>query len=217
MTDGNTGHGTGSDRMTLVLGGGLATVLLAAVGATAGWVLAGANDDRVDPVATGSATPSAPSVTSGPVRRTTAPATPSRSSPAGVTVPVLVGRDYDDAQKELVKRGLRWRLVFGRGTGREVERSYPAAGATVNPGRTVTLYVSGPPPVVRVPDVTGDDCAEAAEELADEGLKVVYTLRRSGSVLKQEPTGGGQAPWGDPVALWCGDAADGADPPTANP
>ena len=216
MTDGNAGPGTGPDRLTLVLGGGLATVLLATVGATAGWVLAGSDDDRTDPVATGSPSPTA-SVTSGPVLQTTAPATPSRPSPSGPRVPDVVGRDFDDAQDELEKRGLRWRLVFGRGTGREVERTYPVAGTSVNPGRTVTLSVSGPPPAVKVPDVAGDDCADAAEDLAGEGFRVVYTLRRSGSVLKQEPTGGSQARWGDPVALWCGDADDDGGTPSPNP
>ncbi len=214
MTDGNTGRGTGPDRLTLVLGGGLATVLLAAVGATAGWALAGSDDGRADPVASGSPSPSPRAVTSGPVRPTTASATPSRPSPTGPVVPDLVGEDFEDAQEELEKLGLRWRLVFGRGTGREVERTYPPAGVRVSSGRLIALYVTGPPPPVKVPDVTGDACAKAAEELVEEGFRVVYTLRRDGSVLKQEPIGGSRAPMGDPVALWCG---DGSGSPSPNP
>ncbi|MGN9775026.1 PASTA domain-containing protein [Micromonospora sp. H33] len=209
MTDGNPAPGTGHDRLTLVLGAGLATVLLAAIGATTGWILAGEDDRRATSTGGASATPTARPVTATPSRSTPS-ATPSRPAATGPTVPDLVGRDFDDARDELEERGLRWRLVFQGGSGRAVERTYPKAGTAVTPGRTVTLYVSGPPPVVRVPDVVDDDCDEAAEELAREGFRVVYTLRRSGKVLKQEPGGGSQAPWGDPVALWCGEPADGA-------
>ncbi|WP_422734507.1 PASTA domain-containing protein [Micromonospora sp. WMMD558] len=215
MTDGNTKPSTGHDRVTLVLGGGLATVLLAALGATTGWILAGEDDRRATSTAGASATPTTRPVTATSSRSTPPRSTPSRPAATGPTVPNLVGRDFDDARDDLEERGLRWRLVFQGGSGRAVERTYPKAGTAVSPGRTITLYVSGPPPVVRVPDVVEDDCAEAAEELAGEGFRVVYTLRRSGPVRKQEPPGDSQAPWGDPVALWCGDPADGT--PSPNP
>ncbi|NJP30642.1 PASTA domain-containing protein [Micromonospora thermarum] len=215
MTDGNATPGARHDRVTLVLGGGLATVLLAAIGATTGWILAGEDDRRATSTAGASATPTAAPVTATSSRPIPSRSTPSRPAVTGPTVPDVVGRDFDDARDELEERGLRWRLVFEGGSGRAVERTYPKAGTAVTPGRTVTLYVSGPPPVVRVPDVVDEDCAEAAEELAGEGFRVVYTLRRSGTVLKHDPAGDSQAPWGDPVALWCGEPADGT--PSPNP
>ncbi|MEO3775809.1 hypothetical protein ABGB16_02940 [Micromonospora sp. B11E3] len=77
MTDGNTGAETypdgpatdGPGRLTKVLGGGLAVALLATIGATGGWLLAG--EDSSPP-----APPDARA--SAPLQPSTAPARPPR-------------------------------------------------------------------------------------------------------------------------------------------
>ena len=167
MTDTNTGQqnaaGGGAGRASVVLGGGLAAVLLAAVGATGGWLLAGEDD-------TPAGDPLAVATTSGaPTSRTTAPrpssarptpsavqtsATPTKG--AGLTVPPVIGTDFEQARDALRKHRLGWRLVFGSGVGRTVESTTPDVGSRVARGTTVQLQVAGPAPAAEVPDVVGE-------------------------------------------------------------
>ncbi|RKN46392.1 PASTA domain-containing protein [Micromonospora endolithica] len=225
MTDGHTGHGSrgdgGPNRLTLVLGGGLAFVLLAAIGATGGWMLAGADDSPVTPVAEATATGSPttrerstrPAV---PRPQPTTPRTTAAPAPSGgLTVPPVVGMDFEKAREELREERLGWRLVFGSGTGRAVERATPAVGERISRGRTVTLYVGGPAPTVEVPDVVGEPCSEAADELVDDGFYPAYPVSRAGVVSRQEPAADSTARWNDRVSIWCGSSPSGT--PTAVP
>ncbi|MFI6265789.1 PASTA domain-containing protein [Micromonospora sp. NPDC051006] len=226
MTDGNTGGqfspGDGDGRpgrMAVVLGGGLAAVLLAALGATGGWLLAGEDDvPPEEPAAAtsptaGSSSPTAPRPTA--TRSTPSAPRTSASTGSGLTVPPVIGTDFEDARDELHERRLSWRLVFGTGSGRTVERTEPAVGAAVKRGTTVTLYVSGPAPTSTVPDLVGDDCSEAAEELGEEGLFPRYPTGRSGTIQRQEPAADAVARWNDTVQVFCGAQPDG--PPSGSP
>ncbi|MGK5737651.1 PASTA domain-containing protein [Micromonospora sp. URMC 103] len=223
MTDGNAsgtlppGGEGGSGRLPLVLGGGLVAVLLAAIGATVGWRLAGEGDVPEDrPLAAPSATggPSAsPSHRPTPARTTPAAPRTSAATASGLSVPPVIGSDFVEARDELHDRKLGWRLVFGAGAGRTVERTDPAVGAPVRRGTTVTLYVSGPAPDTEVPDVVGDGCDDVAEELGEQGLYPRYPTGRSGRVVRQEPTAGAVARWNDQVGVWCG-AENSVTPPT---
>ncbi|WP_433127986.1 PASTA domain-containing protein [Micromonospora sp. CA-240977] len=226
MTDTNTGPqeaaGGGPSRASLWLGGGLAVVLLAAIGATGGWLLAGDGDDPSgDPLA-------AATTTGPPTSRATAPrpstgrTTPSavRTSAtatkgAGLTVPPVLGTDFVQARDTLREQRLGWRLVFGGGAGRTVESTSPVVGTPVARGTTVQLQVAGPAPEAEVPDVVGKDCAKAVDELIDEGLYPRYLSGRSGKVARQEPVEDGPARWNDEVSIWCG--ADAPEQPTAKP
>ncbi|MGW4499534.1 PASTA domain-containing protein [Micromonospora sp. NPDC004336] len=217
MTDGYTGDARNSDgpgRLTVLLGGGLALVLLAAVGATGGWLLAGEDDGPTPPAAAADATPTG---TPGPTRSTPSP--PRRTaSPTGLTVPEVVGEDFAEARDELRERRLGWRLVFtGGGTGRTVERASPPVGTQVRPGHTVTLYVSGPAPAATVPDVTGDDCDDAADDLVDEGFYPRYRSGRTGPVTRQDPVGDSTGRWNDQVSIWCGEASAAPDSAAPTP
>ncbi|WP_328851098.1 PASTA domain-containing protein [Micromonospora globbae] len=217
MTDGNTsghvaGSGGGPGRLGLVLGGGLVTVLLAAIGATGGWLLAGEEDVPPETPVAATSTTGGPSVP--PTRRPTAtrttPSAPrtSASSASGLTVPPVIGTDFVEARDELRDRRLGWRLVFGTGTGRTVERTEPEVGTAIRRGSTVTLYVTGPAPTTDVPDVVDDDCDEAADELGEKGLYPQYPSGKRGTVLRQEPAGGSTARWNDQVRIWCGTEED---------
>ncbi|MEU7753259.1 PASTA domain-containing protein [Micromonospora sp. NPDC049101] len=226
MTDTNTGSqdaaGGGTSRASVLLGGGLAVVLLAAIGATGGWLLAGDGDPPPgDPLA--AATTTAP-----PTSRATAPrpstgrATPSavRTSATatrgpGLTVPPVVGTDFEQARDVLREQRLGWRLVFGGGSGRTVESTSPTVGAEVARGTTVQLQVAGPAPAAEVPDVVGKDCAKAVDDLVDEGLYPRYISGRNGKVARQEPVEDGPARWNDEVSIWCGSGAP--EQPTAKP
>ncbi|MET7959975.1 PASTA domain-containing protein [Micromonospora zamorensis] len=229
MTDTNTGRqdavggqdGGGAGRASVLLGGGLAAVLLAAVGATGGWLLAGEDGTSSgDPLAV--ATTGSPTSRATASRPSTGRATPSavRTSAtatkgAGLTVPPVIGTDFVQARDALRKQKLGWRLVFGGGTGRTVESTSPAVGTEVARGTTVQLQVSGPAPAAEVPDVVGDNCDKAVNELIDEGLYPRYVSGRSGKVTRQEPAEDGPARWNDEVSIWCG--AGAPEQPTTKP
>ncbi|MEU4633046.1 MULTISPECIES: PASTA domain-containing protein [Micromonospora] len=209
------GDGTGPGRARLFLGGGLAVVLLAVIGGSAGWILAG-DPDR--PAASGEATPVVTASTSAPATTppaTTAPTGTRTSTPAGLTVPEVVGVDFEQARRELRDRRLGWRLVFGTGAGRSVERASPAPGTPVKRGVTVSLFVTGPAPAVSVPDVGALSCSDAADDLVDAGLYPRYGTGRQGPVTTQEPVAGSPARWNDQVVLTCGDTR--SESPSATP
>ncbi|MFF0368641.1 PASTA domain-containing protein [Micromonospora sp. NPDC005087] len=231
MTDANPGRqdsvagrdGGGAGRASVLLGGGLVAVLLAAVGATGGWLLAGGDDaPPADPlaVATTTGAPTGRATAPRPSTGRTTPSAPRTSASAtrgtGLTVPPVVGSDFMEARDVLRKQRLGWRLVFGNGTGRTVESTSPAVGTEVTRGTTVQLRVAGPPPPAEVPDVVGDGCAKAADELVDEGLYPRYRSGRSGKVSRQEPAEDGPARWNDEVSIWCGEtppSLPGTQPP----
>ncbi|MGN9811963.1 PASTA domain-containing protein [Micromonospora sp. BQ11] len=225
MTDGNTVQGadggTGPDRLTLMLGGGLAVALLAAIGATGGWLLAGADDEAPGGApALATASPSTTRSSAAPPSERPRPTPPRTTAPAptdGLTVPPVVGMDFEKARGELRDRRLGWRLIFGSGTGRTVERAYPEVGQEVAPGRTVTLHVSGSAPAVEVPDLIGDSCPEAADELVEDGFYPAYRLRRVGVVTRQDPAADSAARWNDRVSIWCEAPASGTPTPTPSP
>ncbi|MFR9780707.1 PASTA domain-containing protein [Micromonospora sp. MS34] len=196
----------GPDRKRLFLGGALAVALLAVIGASGGWMLAG-EPDR--PVST-AGTPSAPIVdtpTDAP------PSTPSQrptgtqaTTAAGLTVPDLVGDDFEAARRELRDRKLGWRLVFGTGSDRSVLRTSPGPGTPVRRGVTVTLWVAGSAPALPVPDLTELACGDAADDLVEAGLYPRYRTGRQGEVTAQVPAAGTLAHWNDQVVLTCGEA-----------
>ncbi|SCF48281.1 PASTA domain-containing protein [Micromonospora matsumotoense] len=195
-------------RGRLLLGGTLATVLLAAVGGTVGWVLAdpGTPETGSTPAAAGPG-PASPSEAPTTARPTTARATttpPPAATSGGLTVPRLVGLDFEKARDELHDRKLGWRLVFGAGSGRTVTRTVPAQDTSVRPGTTVRVEVSGPAPEVEVPDLVGEDCADAADELGDVGLFPRYPTGNRGEVVAQVPAADATAHWNDQVAISCG-------------
>jgi serine/threonine-protein kinase len=83
----------------------------------------------------------------------------------------------------------------------------PADGTKVRAGTAVALVVSKGSPI-DIPDVTGDDLADAKAELTDAGLKVKVAAERvnssefdKGQIAKQSPAPGGRAAEGDTVTL----------------
>ncbi|MFC5925556.1 PASTA domain-containing protein [Micromonospora vulcania] len=221
MTDGNTGRQDSADgqgdggasRATVLLGGGLVAVLMAVIGATGGWWLASRDDapqEVPQAAVTTPGTPTGRATASRPSTGRTTPSAPRTSATStkgtGLTVPPVVGTDFVQARDALRKQRLGWRLVFGTGFGRTVESTSPVVGTEVSRGTTVQLQVAGPAPIAEVPDVVGDDCAKAADELVEEGLYPRYRSGRSGKVSRQDPTEDGTARWNDEVSIWCGAA-----------
>ncbi|MEV6811478.1 PASTA domain-containing protein [Micromonospora sp. NPDC051296] len=213
MTDGTTDRetgrdDTGPDRVTLMVGGGIAAALLAVIGAAGGWVLAGDEKPPVTPAeATGSRSPSAqtsPPPRERPTPTTAAPSSTAPTRPTGLAVPDLVGMDFEEAREELRGLGLGWQFVFGSGNSSSVLSTNPTAGTPVRRGVTVVVTVAGSAPPNSVPDLLGMKCRDAAAELVDNGFSPRYPNGRSGTVTAQEPEGGAVRKWNDIVYISCG-------------
>ncbi|MFI7137962.1 Stk1 family PASTA domain-containing Ser/Thr kinase [Streptomyces massasporeus] len=131
--------------------------------------------------------------------------------PETVRVPALAGRKLGTAQDQLRDDGLEPGMVT-REFSEEVPRgsvisARPADGTKVRAGTAVALVVSKGARI-DIPDVTGDDEADARAELEDAGLKVKIATERvtsseydKGRVVRQSPASGGPAAEGDTVTL----------------
>ena len=114
-----------------------------------------------------------------------------------VSMPDVTDLDLGTARLVIEAAGLRMGRVdtaanpLDLGT---VLATRPVVGATVHPGDTVQLNVSGGQPSVPVPDLVGLTLAAARERLAAAGLRVgTLELRfegTAGTVLTQRPTAG---------------------------
>lgn len=131
--------------------------------------------------------------------------------PETVRVPALAGRKLGTAQDQLRDDGLEPGMVtreFSEDVPRgSVISARPADGTKVRAGTAVALVVSKGARI-DIPDVTGDDEADARAELEDAGLKVKIATERvnsseydKGQVVRQTPRSGGPAAEGDTVTL----------------
>ncbi|MGX1253301.1 beta-lactam-binding protein with PASTA domain/serine/threonine protein kinase [Streptomyces ambofaciens] len=130
--------------------------------------------------------------------------------PDTVKLPDVTGYKLDKARTLLEDEGLEPGMVT-RAFSDEVAKGFvistkPGSGTTVRAGSAVALVVSKGSPI-DVPDVTGDDLADAREELTRAGLEVKIAAERvnseydSGQVARQTPEPGGRVAEGDTVTL----------------
>ncbi|WP_330340569.1 Stk1 family PASTA domain-containing Ser/Thr kinase [Streptomyces sp. NBC_00557] len=130
--------------------------------------------------------------------------------PETVNVPDVEGRTLAEARARLKADGLAPGMVtreFSEDVPRgSVIATTPQAGTRRHAGSAIALTVSKGSPV-DVPDVTGDDLADARQQLTDAGLKVriapgqVNSQYDQGKVARQSPGDGSQAAQGDTVTL----------------
>ncbi|MGI5468282.1 Stk1 family PASTA domain-containing Ser/Thr kinase [Streptomyces sp. CA-132043] len=127
-----------------------------------------------------------------------------------VSVPDLSGTPVADARRKLRDRGLTpgtERKTFSDEVAKgSVIRTDPAAGAKRRPDTAVALTVSRGR-AIDVPDVVGDERADAADELREAGFRVktaaqpVYSPEDKGTVARQSPGEGKTLGEGDTVTL----------------
>jgi eukaryotic-like serine/threonine-protein kinase len=131
------------------------------------------------------------------------------SGPAQVGVPQVAGLTLQSAQGRLQRAGLKWTVREEASDTVEKGRvisATPPEGQKVDKGSEVALVVSTGPEQVDVPDVTGKSFDEASSQLVAAGLKVTRKDQETadedpGTVLAQNPKGGGQAAKGSAVQL----------------
>ncbi|WP_327595366.1 Stk1 family PASTA domain-containing Ser/Thr kinase [Streptomyces chartreusis] len=130
--------------------------------------------------------------------------------PETVKVPDIEGYPLAKARTELKESGLQPGMVkreFNDDVTRgSVLSADPGTGTEVRSGSAIKLIVSKGSPV-DIPDVTGEDPADARAELEEAGLKVKIASARvnsefdAGQVAQQSPAEGKQAAEGDTVTL----------------
>lgn len=126
-----------------------------------------------------------------------------------VVVPSLRGRSLNEALALLKARGLKaaqedeYSDTVIKNT---IIRQTPEAGATVNPGSTITIFVSKGSSQVEVPDLKGLPETAARRELSEAGLKSKTTeeensLFTAGTVIGQSPLAGTMVAPGTTITL----------------
>jgi beta-lactam-binding protein with PASTA domain/predicted Ser/Thr protein kinase len=125
-----------------------------------------------------------------------------------VAVPDVVGLSQDEAQRVLTDAGFQVTTDQDRDDDVEegvVLRQQPAAASQLEEGKTVTIVVNSSAPRVEVPDVVGEQEADATRMLTDLDLKAQVVPQTSdapnGEVLDQSPPAGEAVPRGSVVRL----------------
>ena len=129
--------------------------------------------------------------------------------PGSTTVPSVVGKSQEAAQKALTKAHLKYNVqhepseTVAKG---KATRTDPANGQAVGVGSTVTLYISSGKPMVAVPNVIGEDVASARSQLNNAGFVVATTNQTTtsapdGNVVDQSPAGNTKVAAGSTVNL----------------
>ena len=129
---------------------------------------------------------------------------------SGVNVPTLVGHPQADAVATLTQKGLKpavhrvW--ADGVDTG-DVARQRPVAGAEVDEGSKVDIWVSRGPLHVPSPDLTGLSASLAGSRLEEQALegrgrKAASDVAAEGVVFRQRPAAGEPVARSDTVTFW---------------
>ena len=120
-------------------------------------------------------------------------------------VPSLIGKPEHQALAELGALGLQGRVeqVDSDKPLGEVVNQDPPSDTGVEPGTVVTIQVSKGPPTVPIPDLSGQRCRQALDELSGLGFQVDTPLGDRGRVFTQSPSPGTGLPPGSTVTVWC--------------
>jgi serine/threonine-protein kinase len=128
--------------------------------------------------------------------------------PGVTTIPDVTGLPQKEAVKQIEKAGLfatlheehNAKVSSGR-----VIRTDPTALNQVQKGSRVDVYVSTGPELTTVPDVVGDDRADARATIEDSGLKVTIHEQESSQpkdkVISQSPGAGSTVARGSRVTI----------------
>lgn len=129
-----------------------------------------------------------------------------------VAVPNLVGLTLEEAQKQAARLGLK--VVQGGASEMSAKyekglivRQDPEEGVNVEAGAVIKVWLSAGKKTARVPNVVGLMQDEAQARLQEAGFAVELQPeasmdRPAGEVLRQDPTGGNEAPVGSRVIVY---------------
>jgi eukaryotic-like serine/threonine-protein kinase len=143
------------------------------------------------------------------------------TGPGTKAVPDVDGKGRLEAGRLLKKAGFKFRFVDQASDEVpefHVIESRPSGGSDFEIGRTVVLVVSTGKERVAVPAVVGKDVGAATAQLEDAGFVVspreqVTDKKDAGTVLRQDPSAGTQAPKGSRVQLTVAKASEKVEVP----
>jgi serine/threonine-protein kinase len=126
---------------------------------------------------------------------------------AGIALPNLVGQDINAIQQwaSANQFNLQQTTVQSNQQQGTIVAQSPPAGAPVQPGQAISVQVSAGPPGVPIPNVQGEDCGQAQQDLSNAGFTNVTV--NQGFFHRNQATGtspSGQAPTSAPITLMCG-------------
>jgi serine/threonine-protein kinase len=126
--------------------------------------------------------------------------------PQPKVIPNVAGDTYPQAQAALQALGLTVNESTTPSTNYpagQVDHTNPPSGSQVQPGSTVTVYVSSGPPTVQVPNLSGDTVAQAEAALQSHGLQVGQVFGPAhGNVFATVPEPGTTVNEGSSVNLY---------------
>jgi serine/threonine-protein kinase len=126
--------------------------------------------------------------------------------PAPIAVPNVVGKNVDQAKRDLEKLKLKVKTEEredDKPAGTVIAQS-PDEGGRLEEGGEVTITVSKGPPVAVVPDVRFRSAAEAKAIIEGAGFRFEVVGNPNGRVIVQDPGGGAQLRRGELVRVLCG-------------
>ena len=113
------------------------------------------------------------------------------------TVPAVVGQLEPNAEASVREAGFEPALGAGgeREAGGVVLEQSPEGGTELEEGKTVVLSVSSGPAEGDVPDVVGEQTADAVAAVEEAGFEAnvteVFSDKEAGTVVEQDPAAGG--------------------------
>jgi serine/threonine-protein kinase len=125
----------------------------------------------------------------------------------GLALPNLVGQDINAIQQWASANQLTLEPTTVQSSQQQgtITAQSPAAGTPVKQGQTISVQVSAGPPGVGIPDVQGENCQQAQQDLSNAGFTNVSV--QQGFFHRNQATGtnpSGQAPTSTPITLMCG-------------
>jgi eukaryotic-like serine/threonine-protein kinase len=126
---------------------------------------------------------------------------------AGLALPNLVGQDVNAIQQWAGANGLNLQPTSVQSNEQQgtITAQSPAPGTPVRQGQAISVSVSNGPPAADIPDVRGENCQQAQEDLANAGFTNVMV--QQGVFHRNQATGtnpSGQAPPSSQITLLCG-------------
>jgi serine/threonine-protein kinase len=126
---------------------------------------------------------------------------------AGLALPNLVGQDITAIQQWASANQLNLSQTTVQNSQHQgtIVAQSPAPGTPVRPGQAISVSVSAGPPGVPIPDVQGEGCDQALQDLSSAGFTNVTV--QQGFFRRNQATGtnpSGQAPTSTPITLLCG-------------
>jgi serine/threonine-protein kinase len=138
------------------------------------------------------------------------------SAPQTQSVPTVTGMTRAQAERTITDSGLQVGKVSTSASkevaeGRVISQQ-PEAGKQVDPSSKVDFVVSTGKPAIPLPDVVGQNKDDAADQLRNEGLRVVLTQRDTDDprdqVVEMQPPAGTQVSEGSKVTLFWSDGPE---------